>query len=377
MVALGILLGASSARCTSPDGVPLDGLERRVRLATCRQIFDCHSDGIDSVAQRLALLDVQTCADATWIQPSLDAELAAVRAGLVRYDGVAAARCLDWLETTCVLDALFLGHAVPAACHDMLVGTLALGAPCDRDPDACAPGTYCETDGARCGVCVAQREAGAACGADRHCRDDDRDDDLVAVCVGSDFGNDGVCGRGSLLPNAGADGACGTVGTGPDGVTSYAFCGLGYHCPDFREPSYCRSTVAAGARCGSDSPDRCSALDACLDPVTPGAEPTCVPVEVSSRAGDTCEGDTAVACDEHAGLACDDGTCVRVGDGTEGSACAPQWSRRRCVEGLECIDGVCSRPGPLGAACDSDRDCASDACDHAAGICAEPPPSCG
>ncbi len=161
-----LLLGLGAIACGSTDGVPAvtglatpDAFEQARASAICERFVRCGElPGEDALAagnfrNRAACLRV--LGDS--LRPP--ALVAALARGVIRYDAVAARRCIEHLGATCPIPGL-TDHD---ACREAYVGSLAVGASCASDAE-CAPENFCEPTGACSGICRPAGARGAPCG---------------------------------------------------------------------------------------------------------------------------------------------------------------------------------------------------------------------
>lgn len=146
-------------------GTPLEDFDAERARARCDQLVRC---GL--------FTDDATCA--TFFRKRPDADLvAALAAGVVRYEGVNAKQCNDELAAMSCDTSARDARIRTEACERMFVGTIAAGAQCAFDdecasgscnipvcPEACCRGT--------CRVAHETRAIGAACEIDGDCADD-------------------------------------------------------------------------------------------------------------------------------------------------------------------------------------------------------------
>ncbi len=296
-------------------GIPLDEVDQARQDAECSRLLRC------------GLFADATVCDAYFRPRNHDSRNAAVRAGSIRYNGVAAERCFAWLaESSC--DATSSSARFPPRdCDGIFVGTMALGTSCYLD-------TECES-----GVCDQP-----TCSRD--------------MCCG------GVCG----LPRQRhtVDSAC----------ADDRDCTRGTYCGGNQT---CQRLEAAGGPCFNDS--QCADQLACIGPgVDPG---TCRPLPLLGEScpylrcaeiGALCSG-SQVCVSSGPGAACSgDAECSFFGlcDGTR-DVCGPvptlgQPCVTRCSGESWCDrrgpEPICAAPLETMAACMTDEACESRLCEE-------------
>ncbi len=247
------------------------------------------------------------CADVTTNSrmsstPCDGALLEAVKTGAVRYDGVAAQKCLETLGTQC--------RAV-GACDGVFTGTVALGGACTVT-EACGDDAWCD-DSATCpGVCTARVGHGENVGNVEACN-----------TGGFEFFSDG----GIRCKQSGELGAACSYQTdcGRDLACDLGTC---VRAPSEGEPCIGQK-CASGLRCDST---HCRAW---------------------AHVGEACGNEFTMGGQCQLGLACRDGVC---GDALrEGERCAN--NPNRCGAGLDCNNDSCVKRGVDGASCQSLFDC--------------------
>jgi hypothetical protein len=288
-----ILLPLLFSACSGGGGgasLPLADYLAQLPAARCAMAVAC-----GRVADRA------TCE--AWTTDQAPSISAAVASGKLRYDGKAAAACLDQYNRA---DCSVTAQAAPSRCPEVIEGNVAPGGACSND-DQCANGS-CQVNGAcaagTCcaGTCVADAAAkpiGAACqGSDR--------------CVGDAYCEESATGQGTCRNRLPAGSKC-DLGQ---------LCARGSSCLD----GTCRRPVARGASCATTYCDDIE-NDVC-DPTTK----TCVPR-------------TAV------GAACSSGSCVRYASCdlaagkcvTMGQLGDPCFNGLPCQPLLQCLEAVCAK----------------------------------
>jgi hypothetical protein len=226
--------------------------------------------------QRCGLIaDRETCV--TYFRAPRDGRLrAAVDAGKIRYDAVAARRCLDALAVLGCDQTSREARAPLEACARMFSGTIEVGEECVFDGECvsgscsapecpadtccygvCLPtafarlGEQCTTDEecvpeafCRGGLCVALSQKGQPCKLDNHC-------DYGLACIGATEQEDGACRALPLIGESCPYSRCAEIG---------AYCSASQICTPVGLP---------GAPCADDtacSPyAQCGANDTCED----------------------------------------------------------------------------------------------------------------
>jgi hypothetical protein len=275
--------------------------------------------------------------------------------GTVGYDADAASRCLT---ETQALGCNAFNLAGPAACREILVGTLDTGSPCSFDEE-CVGDAYC--NGADCpttsGTCSPRSAGGGACDADSECLTglvcnagscgasasrsggpcdgpDAIECPIDEACVGGSDEAVGTCTPITSLRTAAEGEMCELGGT-------QIFCQQGLACAAVALGAggatfECRARVAAGGACFVAAPSMCPDDQYC------DADPTMGAVE---------------------------GTCQARP--TESQPCAMTLTGTFCGAGLVCLGGeTCVRPKANGQACTDDGECFSGSC--ASGSCTAP-----
>lgn len=300
------------------EGLTLDQLEAARRAAECERYVRC------------GLFDDEATCTATFRAQFDPALPAAVDAGKIRFDPLAAAQCnKDLAARGCDVTAADT-RALPASCARVLVGTIPAGATCldDREcatgdcdaprctPDACCPGG--------CVAFAAPAAIGEACTA------------RVGCVAGAACATDDTCHALAAMGDAcRADGEC-AIGLACIGATEL-------------QAGNCRALPKLGESCPYQ---RCAEIGARCE------AGTCVAVGL---AGDACTDDSA--CSEF--YTCDATQhCARLPG--LGEACTG-----RCAGEAYCdLDpsgsgaGTCRSPQPNAAPCSADDQCATQYCEE-------------
>jgi hypothetical protein len=278
-----------------------------------------------------------------------------VAAGTVRYDPIAAGRCVARAATSCVFWRERAG-----VCAEVFTGTVATGGPCWRHEE-CAGDGYCvqmsATVSPRCpGQCRPRVPLGAAC-----------------TGIGDSCSRRGAvghvwCGAASPLATSVCydlrDGAptpegapCGEIRAN-DALYFEARCAAGLYCPSSpADPSTrtCLRLPTRGMPCNLRV--RCWESECVV-----GADrrtATCGDSLVRSRVGERCSPPgtlpSAGSCNPVARLTCNSGgVCESLGDGREGSRCSTDSGGSfTCNAGLYCDRTAlrCLRKKPNGEPC--------------------------
>lgn len=245
----------------------------------------------------------------------------ALDAGVLQYDGVAAAACLAALrEPRCEdgLGASWRRRSSEPSCRSVFHGTASEGQACG----VCAVGLSCWVNSSFCGTCVPTPDAGlvALPGENEPCFRIEGDGD---GCVLGMSCEEDASGTYRCVRQPGAGEAC---GPGP--------CREGAACVG----GVCVTKARAGEACGAVGCERGLFCD---------ANGTCV---VLRQLGEACASTT-----ECAWSLCVDGVCR--GPQTEGEPCSDELT---CASSLACVDGVCVPRAALGEPC-GQRGCAGTA----------------
>jgi hypothetical protein len=312
----------------------------------------------------------QECADA----------LVSLAAGMLDYDGVAAASCVERVgDTECGAGPPWTNRTTRGACDAVFEGTLGTAAACVSSdfqgfaydecenghcvranlggyracPGVCQPFVAatgdCTVANARCtpglscneGICEAPRAAGSPC-LDATC-------DAGLLCGGMPLrcyapvaaGDDCTESFECDYPGSCIAAKCATVGALDDPcLDTDGTCSAGLYClTDGGDRGVCSAPVAAGAPCDPDF-ERCESGYGCP---SWEASPTCV--QAIGALDEPCGPD---GCTD--GLFCDGslpGTCHAVGG--DGASCAVHSA---CQPGLLCMtDDKCHPPGNVSEPC--------------------------
>ncbi|HVV86997.1 MAG TPA: Dickkopf N-terminal cysteine-rich domain-containing protein [Kofleriaceae bacterium] len=259
---------------------------------------------------------------------------ASVAAGRIKYDGGAAADCLDAFESESCDSTTESARVTPPACDDAIKGAVADGGACFISTECVSRSCSVPDCGMACcqGTCdatVAKAAIGASC-ANADCVDgafcNDSDVCAALLAAGQTCQNDDQCGYGL---------ACGN---------------------NVCAPAANRGDACLDGRC-SDIGDRCD------------GNMTCVAL---SGAGGACTTDFGGVFDCQLPLVCNQTTLQCENPPTAGQACTTF-----CANGLFCNDDThqCEARRANGMACAGDGDCQSDFCDQSGAnpVCAVTP----
>ena len=119
----------------------LDGLVTEQARVFCQLLFSCEPDGSDNLEARLILETPAKCQQFLLSSGTFETGdlVRAVEAGVVRYDGAAAKRCVAAIGQSC--ESLDF-ETSPEVCDTVFVGTVAVGGACQRSEE-CSGATFC------------------------------------------------------------------------------------------------------------------------------------------------------------------------------------------------------------------------------------------
>ncbi|MFO0625278.1 MAG: hypothetical protein U0325_06625 [Polyangiales bacterium] len=331
--------------------VPLDQLFGQLTLAACEALLRC-PNGNDSTA-RLLFGEPTACARVIQRLGSADLDdlQRGVREGRVRYDGVAAARCIASLRARCDVNL-----SVAELCGDVFQGTVAPNGQCFRHEE-CAADHYCRSDARTCpGVCTPRRAPGMPCDGAQQCVGSGS---APGVCLIDSAAASVRCVRVTAQANATEGMPCGVVVPPGQSDGARVTCAAGLYCRTVApaQEGTCQRPLPANAPCRTG--DVCEGMNVC-------AGAMCRPVTLVSAAGVACDPGALRVCNPLENLSCTMGACVSNGTRGEGSACATG----DIVETFSCDPGLfcdptsrrCTRQLAAGMACTSERMCASGEC---------------
>lgn len=325
-----------------------------------------------------------------WACDGMGALRAAVDAGHVIYDPVAAAACHAGLDAApCEFGSSFLlgvptvGEAL-GHCPGVLVGQQAGGDPCTSSAD-CKEDFDCAGDTCP-GECVPWLQEGDACMiADYRC--DPRKPLFCngGVCRRPGLLGDGCSSQADCFPDHWCDMVAGECVDEAELGEACTRGGFGDDAPDCKEGLWCDSLFDIGTcRPRSGPGGQCFHDDDCLDPWT------CLPITglpdlgfcgVRRPVGGTC--DSPRDCET---IHCSDDTCAASGDCGAGGPCAEGLVcdddacvplvcvGEPCTKGASfcngsCESGMCNPRRPLREPCAGDYHCTSRQCEG--GICVD------
>lgn len=353
-VAVALVALTISCGSTAPDpGISLEGLEVAYVRAACRSLFLCPGRPETAALQSLAG-NATVCPQR--VTPLLTDRVQdlvrGIRAGRIRFDGVAAERCFNRLGASCTTDL-----NLESACPEAFVGTLAEGMGCWRTQE-CVPTAWCDhgMTYACPGVCRPRLRPGGTCTTAAMCS---AAAPLKAACI------EGRCVSLGVGTPVGENQVCGPVQGASETEWLQVNCQAGLTCFTNRMPRpLCRRPLAEGTPCTDG--DTCVSGTACA--MSAGTTtPSCRRLNVASREGDRCDAETgSIVCNPLLGLSCNASTsgCARIGDGATGSACIPGDLALSCDAMNYCDSGTrrCVLRLAVGQMCLRDSECRSAEC---------------
>ena len=316
-VALAFVSGACGGRPIGPPApIPADGYVQALINHNCARAVACRQ-----------MPDMATCLATTSVD--LSPLFAAVSAGKITYDGVAAAECFEAASLAPVPCTMPGPGLDDPSCGQMFIGAQPEGAACSAS-DECASGNCNTNDLSACSgttdmCCAGTCGPGAAAAA-------------PPLPIGSDCSAAGSsCVAGAFC--SASSGLCvANVAVGePCDAATEKFCGRGLTCGPSASGSQqvCLALPAEGQSCATLP--TCAALDDHCDPATR----KCVP---NIAVGGACP--NGVGCVDYA--QCDGRTGKCVEDGNVGDGCVR--SGPPCLGALECTtNGLCELPAPAPA----------------------------
>jgi len=343
-VAFGLSVGCGSSDDDlggSAQTLPVAELPARYAKAVCDSVRACWGDVF------AILTGGESCEDntETAISDGFGAIEQAIESGKVKYDGTRAEACFAAIAARGCTD-----DSEPAACNDVLGGTVAVGDECASSAECSGADTYCKS-GATCpGRCAPRENAGGPCSANDDCQSGLRCDRAVARC----------------FTPAGAGDRCGG-GSEPE-------CGAGLFClgedKDQGRPGNCRTIKEAfsgesGERCLFETPLCKADLRCIVDSVdATGSIATHCGLPVSSGAAckiavpDMCPADEYCAVPAQAL----DGKCTKKPGAGEACAARGDDPPEICAASMRCDSGRCRSRQRLGGSCQADAICYSEHC---------------
>ncbi|HJX66816.1 MAG TPA: hypothetical protein VJ860_23025 [Polyangia bacterium] len=251
--------------------------------------------------------------------------LADVSVGRIKYDGKAAAACLDVFRSASCNYSDQRGLEEPQACKDTFKGTVADSGPCYSGSE-CASGNGCSgggcSDGSACcpGKCNPGPSSGAAIAIGGDCSG------LGAVCVSGAFCSYGL--TAICTAKAAAGQSCDTLYAGSS-------CADGAYCvANGPNTGICGKLPAQGQSCYPTAFAYIPACDSMLD-YCDSATLKCVP---KIAVGGDCSGGASCV-----GYATCDATGHCVAHPGAGDVC-DDANGPRCLGSLQCSSGTCALP---------------------------------
>ncbi|MBC8132761.1 MAG: hypothetical protein H7X95_07250 [Deltaproteobacteria bacterium] len=271
--------------------------ERGVRCGTFPDVSTCRANSVQQTAQVTAGID----------------------SGKIKYDGSAAAACVDALSApdeggSCSL-TVQLAAAVPRSCRDMFQGTVADNGACFLDEECVS--RNCDTSACPLAImCCAARCAATS----------------SPVLLGGDCANSfSQCAEGTICKTTDTGSIC-TTRTAPDQpCTELTECAAGYVCnSDRTAPGTCARLPEEGQSCSA------TVLFAC-DESTTFCDPVALKCVRKVSGGGACP--SGPECIAH--TRCDTATRTCVPRGRVGEGCTAALD---CLDGLTCAAGQCLLP---------------------------------
>jgi len=340
-----IACGSSDDVEGSGQSLPIEELPARYTKAFCDSARACWGDALE------ILTGGESCEDR--FGPTLSDELdnieLGVASGKIKYDGTRAQACFDAVVAGGCNDG-----SEPAACTELLDGTVAVGGDCSSNLECKGADTYCASNGTCPGRCAARENSGGPCSTNDDCQAGlrcDRESE-PARCfepAGSGDRCEGAteprCAEGLFCLGAendsGQSGNCRTIEeafSSSEGESCYfggsPLCAGNLRCivqgvdtTTGNILTRCGPSVSSGAACKIAIPDMCPADEYCA-----------VPRDAI------------------------DGRCTKRP--SAGAACAAQGNEAPsiCARGLACDGGQCRVRQKLGGSCQENAGCYSDHC---------------
>jgi hypothetical protein len=327
----------------SGQSLAFDELPARYTKAFCDAARACWGDALE------ILTGGESCEER--FETTLSEELAGVEgkieSGKIKYDGTRAQACLDAVAAGGCNDG-----SEPAACTEMLDGTVASGSDCSSNLECKGSDTYCKSSGDCPGRCAPRESAGGPCSANDECEPGLRCDREAGRCFSPARAGDRC--EGGTEPN----------------------CGEGLFClgaeNDSGQSGNCRTIDEAfsggeGESCFFGGSPLCAGNLRCIvegvDTTTGNILTRCGPQASSGAACKIAIPDMCPA-DEYCAVPRDalDGRCTKRPGA--GAACATQGNEPPsiCARGLACDGGQCRQRQRLGGSCQGNAGCYSDHC---------------
>jgi hypothetical protein len=340
-VLLGACGGSSDDDGGGGDSLALGDLPRALAEAQCGLYQKCLGD---LYAIFLGAEDCVTVTERRVENGELAQLEAAVSAGEVKYDGLAARACLDEIAARSC-DALL--ERETEACDKAVEGNVAAGGECDFDFQ-CQGQAFCKITGSACpGACTNRQPAGSSCTDDDHCADGLVCSEQTSACT-APAGETEACEGASAPPCApgllciGEDETAGTPGSCKT-ASSVFVAAVGEAC-SFQTGPLCVSSAA----CTID--DLATLSGTCAAKAASGA--ACKRASIPAQCPDDqyCEGSGANP----------DGICTALpGDG---QPCVEVLGEQRCAAYARCENGTCRNMQTNGGACATGAVCYSGVC---------------
>lgn len=352
-----------------PTEIPFDELGAPLGDALCEIILNCtENTTLALFTQLMGTFEICQGVYGAFAVELLSHIGVLIEDGTIEYDAEAALDCIEYLESgACTTILLSFGESPLGACEGVFNGRVPPGEQCYRT-EQCQGDTYCSYEvagaGEVCpGVCVGRKALGADCNSTDECT---RAGEKPVVCQRFQDvtgGSREVCLEIVEDNPPSTDSRCGAMPDVANGQLNLVDCpDNGTVCNAYDRIGECVTPTPAGQPCSSG--DVCQSGTLCLysDPSI------CGPMRVVNTAGESCEGSPLQGlkgCNTFAHLSCENNVCVRVGDGTLGSACDPGlFDFGICNVGLYCDDdsAACLRRKAAGERCTGDIECLSNTC---------------
>jgi len=294
-----VLLTSLAVCACGSDSVPLSNLATKVTDTSCARLSRCGAFPDEASCKASVILDYN----------QLEAD---VSSGKIKYDGDAAASCLNGLDSSKTYESCSITDSAttvsPKACAGTFKGTVATGGACVIN-DECVSG---------------------ACDA--------------SACTN----NTALCCAGTCLPTAAQD-----IPVGGDCSAAAAQCVSSAYCklPQNGGPPACAARLAVGAACDAlNGLDQCVSGALCLFLQPPTSAASVGACGRLPTQGQACNAN--VPCDSY-GLFCDQASSTCLPRIALGGACDPK--NDGCVLYASCNPATlkCAAAGKPGEACDA------------------------